>query len=341
MVLEGRQLRHVCGAAVWMVGVAWSSVAYAESTPSLNLSYEVPAGCPDRESFLGEVRARVTHWPPSSAVARGEIRVRIAHEASDASRASGTLLIASDDAVAGEREIHGESCADVAAALAAFLALALDLAWTTAQDAGEHEPPPAPPPPLPDRSPAPAPPRGPTSPAVAPAPIPARWRAWSRAGMVSGTADDLAPQLTFGMEVARRDARSVPLARLGIALARSPQRDVSTGSVAFTWASSALDLCLASSRGRWSVRTCVAAELGALLGQSFDLAVSKAGDRPWVGAGGKSAVAFALTPRWDLELDIGAVAPLVRVPFLVEGRPTFEPPVVAFRVGVGIAYGFR
>jgi hypothetical protein len=340
MVFDGRQLRRMCGAAVGVVGVAWTSVGYAQSPLGLNLSFDVADGCPDRETFLGEVRDRVTRWSPSSAVARDEIRVRIAYDASGAPRASGALVIASDNGVVGEREIHGESCADVASALAAFLALALDGAWVTAQDANvaadEHGPPPSPPAAPPDRLPAAPPPRGPTRLAGE-----AHWSAWARAGMVSGTADDLAPNVAFGAEVARRDASSGPLVRLGVAIARSPQRDVSTGSVAFTWAASALDLCLASSRGRWTVRTCLAAELGALLGQSFDLAVSKAGIRPWVGAGGKSAVAFALRPPWSVELEVGAVSPLVRVPFLVEGLRTFEPPLVAFRAGLGIAYSFR
>ncbi len=340
MVFDRRLLRHVCGAAVWGLGLAWPNVGHAESPAALNLSYEVPSECPDSETFLGEVRGRVTHWPPSSAIARGEILVRIAHQTSGPRRASGTLLIANEDGVSSEREIHGESCADVVAALAAFLALALDVAWSTAQEAPREDgPPPAPPPDLPS---APSSPRVPTrSVRTASVSTPARWSAWGRAGIVTGTADDLAPQVAFGLEVAKRSPSSGPLARVGIALARSPERGVSTGTVAFTWAASALDLCLASSRGRWSVRACAAAELGALLGQSFDLAVSKAGVRPWVGAGGKSAVAFALEPGWALELDVGALSPLVRVPFLVEGRRAFEPPPVAFRAAFGVGYRFR
>lgn len=113
---------------------------------ALDLTWEVPQGCPDLSSERAEIRRRVGDLdrtvPPEPIAAQGEIRV-------DASGSYRLSLRTRVGAITGERVLSGQDCHELADAAALVLALLINPEAALAAEPAPPAPPPAPPPPAP------------------------------------------------------------------------------------------------------------------------------------------------------------------------------------------------
>jgi len=91
----------------------------------LPLAYSAPESCPSVDGYLSDVRARASNLTLDPAAAAGDESVDVRVElASDASGWLGHVTIAGPNAL--EREVRGERCEDVVAALALITVLRLE-----------------------------------------------------------------------------------------------------------------------------------------------------------------------------------------------------------------------
>ncbi|HEY8090079.1 MAG TPA: hypothetical protein VIF09_19595 [Polyangiaceae bacterium] len=95
------------------------SSAGADEPPAAHLEWNVPPGCPARETVLADV-ARILHGPPSR---RGEARADVTELAPD--RWS-VHLVTRVDGTGGERSFEADSCVAIASATALIVAWTID-----------------------------------------------------------------------------------------------------------------------------------------------------------------------------------------------------------------------
>ncbi|MBI4703371.1 MAG: hypothetical protein HY744_19830 [Deltaproteobacteria bacterium] len=108
----------LCGALILLAAPALGD------EERVSLEYRASAGCPSRDDFMAQVAARTSlaRWVESPAAER-----RFAVAVSKRGRkTAGKLAIQSLDGAVATREVAGESCDEVVAALALVVALAID-----------------------------------------------------------------------------------------------------------------------------------------------------------------------------------------------------------------------
>lgn len=132
------------------------------------LRYEGPERCPRREAFVAQVEARTNRarWVEA---APGVRRFGVELSADDGV-ARGVLTLRDAAGTEARREIDGQSCEEVVAALALITALAIDPSARTAPIPAAPGPVPGP---VPGPTPEPAPTPVPGGPGPGPAPVPA------------------------------------------------------------------------------------------------------------------------------------------------------------------------
>src|SRR4051812_9807234 len=110
----------------------------AASGPIVELTWNAPAGCPDREEALGEIRALLAHHhePDERPEARVDIR------RTDAGRFEVMMQTRTGDLVS-ERRFDGATCEHVVRAATFIIALSMDPVGVAA---AASSPPPMPPP---------------------------------------------------------------------------------------------------------------------------------------------------------------------------------------------------
>jgi hypothetical protein len=328
-------------AAPLFASVSLSTPSSAQTTQTpIRLEYDAAASCPDRDTFVADLRARTDRFvltlaDPQAATYR--VTLRSADESIgrvESREPSGAPIV---------QELHGATCGEVADALALVVALAID-----PRAAGASAPTAVPPPPAPLASPSLAP----SSPAPAPRELPSdrpagltspasRWAISSTVGFgVSGPF--LGPEafLEAALVPAAAD-HGVSLlldARVGGSFTWSSAGD-SFGDVAqFTRPSGLLDLCpvrLAS--GRFAASACARGEAGALTASGG----SPQRTRPF-GAGGALLVArWALLDRVFVQLVGGAVAPFVHDRFILDGFAVYTVSPVEAQGSLAVGARFR
>jgi hypothetical protein len=117
-------LRNVVAGLVGIASAVGSARVSAEGA-GIGVRYRAPSGCPTEAEFLQEVRQRSPRVEAAPAVDSAQLVVTIAEES--VPRYRGRLERATPQGNAGVREITGESCLDVAKALALITALTADL----------------------------------------------------------------------------------------------------------------------------------------------------------------------------------------------------------------------
>lgn len=100
--------------------VAQAQVA-AEELAGIDLQYEAPVGCPERDAFVKNLEARRRGAPPGTATDTVRLEVRL--ELSE--RAAGSIAVTSRGGARSARRVEAATCAEAADALAFIAALAL------------------------------------------------------------------------------------------------------------------------------------------------------------------------------------------------------------------------
>jgi hypothetical protein len=282
--------------------------ARAQATP-IALEYRASPQCPTEAVFLGELRARTANFVRAEGSPSAR-RLRIAVDASQEAPV-GRLDMAEPSGEKTTREVIGRTCRQVVAALALVTALALDPNASTAQRPDLAEPPPLPP-------------------ASATLPVASfasdrRWR--MTAAVHAGMTGAVPPGVTFAVpvfvELGMQPAAPrgwTPSARIGFERSLGASVAVAQGSAEFVWTVGRLDLCAALGLSRRvAVGPCVGVDVGALAGAGAGaIANRNQASRPWVALGALARVRWEFLPPLFLEIEAGAIFPMVRDVFVFQ-----------------------
>lgn len=323
------------------VGFALARVAHAEpARDAIRIGYLAPEGCPAESAFTSQILARTTKVRiATGGHARRALDVTI--EAAAAGFA-GHLEMRDEDGRASHRDVAGDTCEDVVAALALVSALTLD--------------------PLASTGPLPA------TPAARPAakhaearPAPRRRTpvAAQRAGSVTRPVSTW--HWGFGGDVAIRDGATpdavatLPVfveleapggAALRAAFERSPEDAIAVGGAtgAFRWTAGVLELCpvaWAGAGGALRAAPCLRVEAGVLEAAGRQIVPARADRRSWAALGAEGRVEWSFLPPAFVDVGAGVVLPLVRDRFyFAPATDVYRAPALGFtgRVGLGVRF---
>lgn len=296
------------------------------------LEYSAPPSCPTEAELAASVGARTPRVRLARDGAGRAFRVDVIFGAGGY---VGRLSSVDASGVRAERDVTGESCAEVVDALALVLALAVDpMASASPRPAPAETPSPA----------ASAPTRDAPTPA---APSPSRTSPFSIAagigvGAVHGVGPD--PLLSVGgfVEGGLRGATAwQPTVRLGAERAASGTFDVpASGSASFTWTVATLDLCpVRFSTAALGFSPCLRSDLGALAGTGSNIASPRADARAWADVGLIGRGEWSPMPPVFLDVEAGGLVALTRprfhfdVPDVTVHQPSAFGAIVAVHAG--------
>ncbi|MDF2694321.1 MAG: Autotransporter [Labilithrix sp.] len=325
-------------AAVLVVALAPSARADPLETtgPRFHLAYAAPGGCPDRAAFLSALHARTKR---ARLAADGEtaIDLSIAIETGPES-VIGHLEVREPGGSHQRRSLSNDRCIDVVEGLALVVALLLD------PDAGLGD--------LPALSPV-QPEAGPPAPVAAstttttgrsappeqrerstPPPRPFALAVGGELGAMGGVAPVLAPVAGAFVDLDTAPGRSgmAPSFRLGLDFAAASS-DAPAGRQSYGWLGATARGCpvrvmLAPSL---SAAPCAAFAIGAHHATTSGVPSPTASTTPWIAAVAGANLQWAVTPALVVELQGGAVFPILRRRFFLADPDTtiFEVPVAS------------
>ncbi len=296
------------------------------------LTYAAPADCPTDDAFRRDVASRL-HDDAQSA----NVRLDVAIEADDA-RFRGTITALDDGAKeSARRQIEGESCTEVAHAMAFLAALALELNGHLDPDA-EPTPPP---------SPAPlAQPPVQVPPVLPPSHV-ASTRGVRVSALVLGDARD-----GFGPNVDASGEAGVELAAVGngtvspaarfVAFAGRGSLGSPAGSARLWFGGGRLELCPIRIGGTpLTLRVCAGGELGAVHARGEVPFEPRAATVPWVTAEATLRLQWFATRALFVELGGGPVLPLDRTRYYFRPDTTlYQAPALGARLALGLGWQF-
>jgi len=333
-------------AALTVAALFPSRSAMAQSPRVIHLDYAVSAECPDQDAFVLQLRNRI----PRVSFARDEnalqlsVAVRRLHR-----RFEGQIAIREGRGSLSQRAVRGDTCAEVLAALAVIAALAADptggampsgAAQAPEQNSrGEvsattpHEPTPPTPPPVLGEAPM----------AERPAPSASRegsvWNGAAGAqGAASGRLQGTAPvSVVAFVAIARASREQIsPELRLRFERTLDATTHAASGGGRFVWTLGAIDACamqnvLAPAR----IGACLRVEGGALSATGIDVAPSRSDVRAWLAVDLVARGRVEIIGPWFVELEVGAIFPMLRDRFLLEPSTTIFRPAIATWFGGG------
>ena len=293
--------------AIWFVAALLTEpeAASAQAAP-VALDYSVHEGCPSREQFVATLDARTSGAGPRAAIDGRTRWFRVVIARTSTGKSAGSVEF---DDEREPRTVGGESCADVADALALMIAIALDRK-------GDAEPREAPLPTAP-----PPPPSPPLSPPAPPTTALGRGLALAT-GVDLGAEIAATPRLALGARLfaemgATAGGRVVgSRARLSIARLGTGTIDLGSGAASFTITLWRLEACPSmSTQGAlgW-LRACAFIETGSVdaKGQSSATVTARKARALWLAGGVGARIAWPTQGLLFVELDAGAIFPLVR-----------------------------
>ncbi|MBX3214175.1 MAG: hypothetical protein KF850_19225 [Labilithrix sp.] len=317
------------GLAAALALLAGERGALAE--PSLDLTWDAPAGCPDREW----VRAAVLHLVTSSSAQ--ELHV---HAAVRAEGDQWIVDLALSGAATGTRTLRASTCTSVARGAALIVALTLDP--QAAASVPEDPAPPAPPPPRAPEPPAPAPEPGPTQ---APDASPRRARpiAFLGASAARALVPGVAPGAVVGGGIVWSALR-IDLAAELVPSARASLARVPGVGADFSLASLALRACAGRTLASVALHGCTALRGARIAGEGTGLTESYRQTAHLLAIEPGVLARFPAATRVGVELAAAAVLPITRPDFvfLASGpsEPLFRVSAVGARVGLGASVLF-
>jgi hypothetical protein len=135
-----------------------------------------------------------------------------------------------------------------------------------------------------------------------------------------------------------------PSVRIGLHRTLDASADVSGGSGTLTWTFGRAEACpvrLAMGRAV-DARPCAAIDAGTLSAAADGVAHAQSRVRLWSAAGGLLRLRWSVFDQVRVEVDGGALAPLVRESFvLLPSTAVYEAPPLAMAAGLGIAIDLR
>lgn len=288
----------------------------------IRLTYSAPPECPDEADFVGRTHAmsaRLRAATPAEAARVFEVRL------DGGIPSTGRITIrGADQAIVGTRSVEGDTCADVAEAIALVIALAVD--------------------------PRASPPERPL-PSVAPALGSDNRDARSQrafAGADAAVVSGVGPTALFAVSpfVGWRAHGSFPFdpsVRLAFLRATTGSFQAPVhASASFTLTVGRLDACPATVRYAFIRGTaCVRVEAGALEAAGGNIAGARSTVRPWLAAGPVArAEVWPIAPLF-VDVEAGALFRVYNDRFAFEPDiPLYEVPVVGFFMGAGAGVNF-
>jgi hypothetical protein len=343
-----------------MAGVFAARAAFAQ-TEAIRLEYRADEGCPGAAWFFAQVEERTARVRLASGNERG--RTFVITLVRGRSGATGKLAIQEAQRVTVAREVTGEQCRDVAAALALATALAIDplAALAPAGDSGPGASASEPPRDSADtRSDAAraAPPVAPSNPAALPDPTAAKDRARGEDGRSApwtwGTgagvvlAHGPAPGLSIGgaafVERETQAPAMVSALRVSALALQAPEHAVSSALASFRFFFLRPELCSVRLRvgAALSVVPCVALDLGLVSASGSNIDTPLGDERFWAAALALGRLRYAISRALFLQADVSLAFPLTRHSFYFRDPDTLihtVPPFVAMGgAGVGISF---
>ncbi|MGA7121551.1 MAG: hypothetical protein WBY94_15710 [Polyangiaceae bacterium] len=331
--------------------------AAAESTVEepVRLTYEASDGCPDEGAFLARVQAESARLRPSS----GKEAARTLYVRLDAGPpATGSVAIMRAGRPDGTRALQGDSCAEVADAIALVVALAVDPGDRSSEDDLAPNPSLAVPSSTRSTSRLPPPVAQEAPPAFAiarrddritsGAALAGSGRQAVYAGadfvVVAGASPNAL--VTGSPYVGWRANRSTwfdPSLRLAFLRAGTGAIDVSAGGTAtFILTAAQLDACpMAWSRAAMHATACARLEAGALEAAGGNIAGAERNLRPWMAVGPMARAEWSLAPPFFFDAEAGALFRVIQDNF--EFRPNiqvYRVPAVGLGAGAGLGVDF-
>jgi hypothetical protein len=318
-LLAPRRAALYFGALVWL---AAPLAAHAAETPAAALSaYHAPAGCPSSGEFAEQVAARTRLWSSSPGLS---VQVEIS------AVPEGNLgrVVLSRAGRHTERTLVAPNCDELVQALALVVAILID--------------------PLAQTGPLPARPEGAAVPPASTPPRtqPVRWHVHTGADFLleGALAPELAPgvRLFVGLE---RASPAAPLSSLRLSGFHARSGEIPApedASAEFELSGVRLDACsFGLGYGAFRAVPCLFGEIGALAASGKHPAGRGSDTVPWgaVGAAARGSLSYAGV--LFVELEAGALLPLVTYRFQFEGQePIHETPVIApeFALGLGARF---
>jgi hypothetical protein len=333
-------------AAVLLGSMTWAGFPSAQSEEPIHLAYESLSPCPSQPAFEQAVRQRTRSW---TAVAKD-----LAHRtfsvslSNDGASWTGRLLIDRGGQVPSTRTVSGDSCEEVAEAMALVVAVAIDPRATLSAPETEARTEPAE---VSVREAvqetvAEAEPRVEvvrTAPNVRTAPS-SRWRTGLGAqvalqqGPAPGILWTLPPFVELRLD--RPDAPD-PVFRLSVGRGADEEDSADGATARFTWTFARAEACGAWDAGDFRFVPCVMAEGGALRGASRGVDRPRAESRPWFVLGLVGRGQWFLTPGFFLEAQGSLGTPVVRDRFYLEPDATVhDVPFLTWGGAVGLGAYF-
>ncbi len=354
------------GAIALLLLTAPDFPVYASAEPEhIRIQFSAPRRCPDANAFMRSLRQRTGRFELASGAEQTRIFVVTITRAD--SFVSGRLEIRGPGTEVSLRNVSGNNCDEVAAALALMTALAIDpdalppsTPSSTANvraEASKQAPPasePSPSVPAVSNLAPPAPPRSTSSTSPAIMPISAGWK-WS-AGAHGGVSQRMSPSTGFGgslfVEAAAPGADVLgPVLRAGLFLNRSDTTLASGAGADFQWAAAMVEGCpirIGVEGSRVAFYPCLAFHLGVLRAQGRHLDQPEKTTDLWSDLGPVARIRLAVSARLFLEAQGMLVFPLRRPTFDVHDKGPGQAPTTVFAVpllgvlaGIGLSYEFR
>jgi hypothetical protein len=352
-----RPPRGLIGLAALAAALAGAAPARAAGDPEgpITLAWSAVASCPD----AGEVRAeidRVLGGPPSP-----ESRRYLRAQATVSSSARGGFhvhLVTDLGGVPGERDFDGPTCAAVARATALIVALTFDPdALTRHAEAPPLPPPPPPPPPAPPAPPPRVPPYVP-DPTLLPEPLPdtgpllppalpdgAR-RVLFAAGVVGSVSLGDVPKV--GAAIGGRLGILVDRFRVDLSLSYWPDQTATLATLPAAGGhvhllAGAASGCWAALRAPVELSPCLGVEVGSMGATGFGVSAPGSGSALWVAPLAQAAAALPFAGRFAARLDLAALVPVLRPPFVLTGTgpaPVYTAGPVVGRATLGLEARF-
>jgi hypothetical protein len=338
-VYSRRVRRFASTAAACSLVALVSTRAHAGAEESIRIDYRAPAGCPNDAAFAADVRARTTRWR----IETGDAPARhfVIEVAPRGPRVHGRLLVTDVGGESTVREVDGDTCDEVAEALALMTALAIDPHASLVPISRPAPPPPPPPPPPPAVATTNAPVFESTPDAHS-----TRWRL--AAGAHAGAAGGVAPMLAAGMDafvdaaLARGSAWS-PGVRLRLAYNEALPVSTTAGTAKFWRLVGGLAVCplrLDVIPSTLALVPCGAFDAGEVDATGTDTPNGRHERRTWLDVGAVGRLDWALSAYVSIEIEGGALFPLLRYHSTFPTLAVYDTPFVAGFAGAGAAVRF-
>jgi len=323
-----------CGAAIVLVFVgclfASKKGLAGDEAEGVGFVYNAPPGCPDEAQFVRLVREKTTRFLPGP-VRAGQRAFRVSIRGDHPSR--GELVIQGGAVPEARRAYEGDSCAEIAAALALATALAVDPHALAAPAVSSV---PLDPLPTPSAPVLPAPPLGsasaPSAPFAAPAapapvartnPTPGR-RAWSFGlGLLGHTATGVAPNPLWAggltMQLLDQPVHPQLVTRLDLEYGAAASTPVNGGTLEFSRWLARLAVCpFTRGFGVADAMICGHLAVGLLTARTEGIPKATQDTGYWGSAGASLVLRLALPGKLFLDVSGGIDAPFRRDRFTVQ-----------------------